>query len=173
MPTKVELVMLGPLEVLTDVQVYRDYFRLSQSHLTPVASRVLDVLHPIPMTGCWLHPGAPAMNGHVQVTVGRARVYVHRIAWALAHKRWPPAHLKVLHSCDTPSCCATEHLRLGTHQNNVDDMVRRGRQRTGPRLTSAEREAIKLDFASGVPRYKICRQRRHSQKTVNRVLGFA
>lgn len=33
----------------------------------------------------------------------------------------------VRHSCDTPACINPEHLSLGTQQDNVDDMVARGR----------------------------------------------
>ena len=37
----------------------------------------------------------------------------------------------VLHSCDTPSCCNPNHLRTGTHQENMNDMKARGRARGG------------------------------------------
>lgn len=32
-----------------------------------------------------------------------------------------------LHTCDNPRCVSEDHLYEGTHQDNVDDMVRRGR----------------------------------------------
>lgn len=37
----------------------------------------------------------------------------------------------VIHSCDNPPCCNPEHLRYGTHRENCDDKVARGRAPRG------------------------------------------
>ena len=49
----------------------------------------------------------------------------HRVAWFLAHGRWPvPCGL---HKCDNRRCVREEHLFEGTDADNVADMIAKGR----------------------------------------------
>ena len=82
---------------------------------------------------CWLWLGAKHASpfdrrrlpyGAINFN-GRA-TKAHRVAWTLYRGQIPDG-LLVLHKCDTPVCCNPEHLWLGTQQNNVDDMMRKGR----------------------------------------------
>ena len=60
----------------------------------------------------------------------------HRVAWRLANGAIPEG-LYVLHHCDNRICCQTDptpgypegHLFLGTHADNMADMVAKGRGR--------------------------------------------
>jgi len=47
----------------------------------------------------------------------------------------------VLHSCDNRKCCNPKHLRLGTHQENMDDRNSRDRQ---ARLKGTDHGCAKL-----------------------------
>ena len=40
--------------------------------------------------------------------------------------------LVVMHTCDNPPCINPEHLKLGTVQENVDDMMNKGRHGINP-----------------------------------------
>ena len=58
--------------------------------------------------------------------------YAHRVAWMLEHGPIP-AGLYVLHRCDNRKCVNLEHLFLGTHGDNMADMLAKKRQAVGTR----------------------------------------
>jgi hypothetical protein len=68
----------------------------------------------------------------------------HRIAWE--HSKGPiPRGMFVCHTCDNRACCNVDHLFLGTLQDNVADMVRKGRQARGEALSTTQRGSHKDD----------------------------
>lgn len=75
--------------------------------------------------------------GYGQFRLGSRMVYAHRVSWEL--HRGPVADgLYVLHRCDNRRCVNPGHLFLGTNDDNMADMVAKGRQARGQRHGSAK-----------------------------------
>lgn len=64
--------------------------------------------------------------GYGQLTRDGKKIYAHRDAWEKANGPIPKG-MHVLHRCDNPPCVNPEHLFLGTHTDNMHDMIAKGR----------------------------------------------
>lgn len=76
--------------------------------------------------GCWNWIGGKNHKGYGRILIQGGSHAAHRIAYFLEFGQWP-GELLVCHSCDNPSCVNPAHLWLGTPQQNMDDMVAKGR----------------------------------------------
>jgi len=75
---------------------------------------------------CWEWTGGLTSQGYGSIVYGGENTVSHRVAWKLAYGKIPPK-MVILHKCDNPKCVRPEHLSMGTHQNNSDDMVAKNR----------------------------------------------
>ena len=104
--------------------------------------------------GHWLWTGGTAKGGYGTFYVPeRGLIPAHRFAYESFVGPIPDG-LWVLHSCDIPPCVNPAHLFLGTHQDNMNDMVKKGRSPRGERaahakLTDREVLEIRCRYASG------------------------
>jgi len=69
-------------------------------------------------------------KGYGTVYFKKKTLIAHRASW-IAFKGNIPDGLIVCHRCDNPPCINVDHLFLGTHSDNVDDMIEKGRSRMG------------------------------------------
>lgn len=90
---------------------------------------------------CWVWTGARMPTGYGIIRYpGKkgSHTGAHRISYML-HNGNIHSGLHVLHRCDNPSCVNPSHLFLGTPKDNMQDMLRKGRQRGGPNAPGAVR----------------------------------
>lgn len=78
------------------------------------------------LSDCWFWGGALNTLGYG--TDGKNKA--HRKAWELFNGPIPEG-MSVLHKCDVRCCVNPAHLFLGTQEDNIRDMVAKGRNRTG------------------------------------------
>jgi len=80
----------------------------------------------VDISGCWILNGTLNTNGYGQIGINSKIHSAHRLAYEL-FKGTIPEGLFICHTCDTPGFVNPEHLFLGIHQDNMDDMVAKGR----------------------------------------------
>lgn len=105
-------------------------------------------------------------------------VRAHRVAWMVMNGPIPDG-LHVLHSCDNRRCVNVDHLRLGTHQENMRDRAARWRSRGGSlpgesnpnsKLTPRHVKSIRALATKGVSQREIARSYGVSQMTISKIL---
>ena len=74
---------------------------------------------------CWLWTGMTTSTGRGKLKLYGIEHTAPRVIYAL-HYSLDPGNFYVLHTCDDPLCVNPEHLRLGTAQDNTNDMVAKG-----------------------------------------------
>lgn len=79
-------------------------------------------------TGCWIWQLRLNEGGYGRMSYNGRTELAHRASYKIHCGPIEPG-LYVLHQCDTRSCVNPAHLKLGTHRDNMAEMVVRGRAR--------------------------------------------
>ena len=82
------------------------------------------------ISGCWDWKKTKYKNGYGWLKVFGKVVSAHRYSYEL-HKGHIPDGSEILHSCDNKGCINPDHLRVGSHQENMKEAADRGRMRSG------------------------------------------
>lgn len=105
------------LEILLSTQDERIYDRLDQN------------IDRSDKDGCHVWQGATTKGGYGVMHIAGYTILAHRAVHAI--NTGDTAAEVVMHTCDNPKCCNPQHLRSGTHQENMDDMHMKGRWNKG------------------------------------------
>ena len=79
----------------------------------------------VPKSACWIWKGQSNRRYSV-IVYGKKAHRGHRLFWQKFMGEIPEG-LYVCHKCDNPLCVNPEHLFLGTQDDNMKDMVKKGR----------------------------------------------
>lgn len=83
--------------------------------------------------GCWNWSGLRGHSGYgILALAGKKLARAHRVAYEV----WVgpiPGGMVIMHSCDNQACINPAHLRAGTNDENMADMVAKGRSLRGER----------------------------------------
>jgi predicted XRE-type DNA-binding protein len=131
---------------------------------------------------CWNYEHV-GRRGYGKILANGRHVRAHRLSWELHFGRIPKGMI-VCHHCDNPSCVRPDHLFVGTHADNVADMMRKGRyiapsttnrvrgeSHHNTILTSANVRKIKKLYAAGkISQQAIADKFGVSQSAVSRIV---
>jgi hypothetical protein len=80
---------------------------------------------------CWDWKGDFSTNGYGRFRFfnngKRIGIKPHRISFTLFNSQEIPNGLIICHHCDNKKCCNPSHLFIGTHKDNSDDKIKKGR----------------------------------------------
>lgn len=99
---------------------------LTEEYTKSIINRLLQNSVSNAVTGCWEWLRHKDKDGYGHIKIKRTTERAHRVSLHLIGGEDIKDKL-VLHSCDNPSCINPEHLRVGSYEENMEDMLLRGR----------------------------------------------
>jgi hypothetical protein len=99
---------------------------------------------------CIITTYAKHRQGYGQLQLNGKSYYHHRLVYCKANNLDIEAinGLEVRHTCDNPSCVNPVHLVLGTHNENMQDMFARARNKIPARSLTTEQVAYIISSKS-------------------------
>lgn len=124
---------------------------------------------------CWLWTAGTDRRGYGKFRINYRHYRTHRFAWEDTHGTID-ADLCVCHRCDNPPCVNPAHLFLGTHTENHEDMVAKGRHPKGTthgmaKLNQKEADEIRDRYrAGGISQAQLAREHGVTQALISLVI---
>lgn len=127
---------------------------------------------------CWEWQASLHTTGYGRFKIASyVTMMANRVALVM-HTGEEPHGMMALHDCDNPACCNPHHLYWGTHKDNMQDKVERGRCRSGnqsgtnngaAKLTEEQLSLIIQRFRQGLNNKQIASDLPVSHSLVSRI----
>lgn len=107
---------------------------------------------------CWIWQGTKDKSGYGQVNFQYKLWKAHRVSYMIYHG--DPGELYVLHRCDNPACVNPNHLAAGTNEDNIRDMIRKGRNQNNriqpkPKFSADDIRSMRIAYENGEKQIEI------------------
>lgn len=112
------------------------------------------------LDACWNWLRKKTRDGYGCVRIGGVIKSAHRVAFEIANGSIN-SKLFIMHTCDNRACCNPAHLKQGTRSENMQDMIRKGRQgKPHPvrKLNYFDAAAIRAGFKNGKSKRQLSRE---------------
>lgn len=121
-------------------------------------------------TGCHEWHGMRTQGGYGQFSLDGRRQLAHRVAWAWTYGPIPKGQL-VCHHCDNRRCVNVLHLFLGSHRDNMQDALNKGRMKRvsnagRQRILTTRKQAVLDAYAAGESVADICARFNYTRQGV-------
>jgi len=121
---------------------------------------------------CWIWNGYIGTRGYGRTTFRGKYQQAHRVAWQIDFGPIPEGK-HVLHRCDNKKCVNPMHLWIGSHKDNMEDKVAKGRQSFtkgenggNAKLSDEDVKDIRLWFTEGVSQREIAKRKSVGPTTI-------
>lgn len=120
---------------------------------------------------CWKWLNGKDKDGYGIFYCNWKSFKVHRLSFEIFNNRKIKEGMSILHSCDNPECSNPKHLREGTQQENVNDMILRNRQ-TWNKLTENQVKEIRERYSNGEKNHqKLANEFNVSRRNINWIVN--
>lgn len=134
-----------------------------------IQKRAKRIEYEVDDNGCWNYTSHHFSNGYPRFKRKRKGYNLSNYVYNLINQVCILPGFVILHKCDNPACINPEHLTLGTHKDNVDDKIQKGRDVT---IVGSERSTAILDEEK-VREIKIKLRNNQSMASIAREYGVA
>jgi hypothetical protein len=100
--------------------------QLSLSLVPSTGQRIMQRIESGP-NGCWHWTGSRNNSGYGTIRMGKRVVTAHRVMYVMVNGELEDSTAVIMHTCDNPQCVNPAHLKAGTHLQNMQDAVAKGR----------------------------------------------